>query len=184
MRIERTALLLAAAGLLAETGCSTTGSITRPHALPTDAENSAGMSYSYSAGRGIQEFAVAPPAVKAAVHEAMDDLNMTVTAHRRDGAVSQIDGRTADDRAVVVTIRPRQGRMQVSCRVGWFGDDPLSRTVLERVAVRLGTAPPAAIPANPPSSPASNPIFSREAIPNSIMMRDRADKPYADHPDF
>jgi hypothetical protein len=114
----------------------------------------------------------------------MDDLGMTVTNRRHDGAASQVLGRTSDDQAVVVTIRPRQGRMQVGCRIGWFGDDPLSRTLLQRVAVRLGTAPPAAIPEKPPSAPTPNPIFSRDAIPNSVMLRDRADNPYADRPDF
>jgi hypothetical protein len=185
MGIERrTFLLLAAAGWLPAAGCATTGAIGGPRAPAAEAQGAGGIGYFYSTGRGIQEFAAAPTAVKAAVNEAMDDLGMTVTHRRHDGPVSQIDGRTADDRAVVVTVRPRQGRMQVACRIGWFGDDPLSRSFMQRVAVRLGTAPPAPIPEKPPSAPTANPIFSRDAIPNSIMLRDRANNPYPDRPDF
>jgi Protein of unknown function (DUF3568) len=178
------ALVLSAVGLLSQSGCATMGSIGSPRAIPADDEGPSGTSYSYSAGRGIQDFGAAPSAVKPAVYEAMEDLNMTVTRRRRDGAVAQVDGRTPDDRAVTVTVRPRQGMTQVSCRIGWFGDDPLSRTLLERVGVRLGTAPPAAIPDHPPSAPASNPIFSRDAVPDSLMLRDFAEAPYRDRPDL
>jgi hypothetical protein len=184
MRIVHAALVLSAVGVLSQSGCATTGLIGSSRAIPTDADSVSGTSYSYSAGRGIQNFAAAPSAVKPAVNEAMEDLKMTVTHRRRDGAASQFDGRTPDDRTVTVTVRPRQGMTQVSCRIGWFGDDPLSRTLLERVGVRLGTAPPAAIPENPPSAPASNPIFSRDAIPDSVMLRDFAEAPFRDRPDF
>ena len=70
--------------------------------------------------------------------------------------------------------------LRVSCRIGWFGDEPLSRTLLERIGVRLGTLPPAAIPDRPPSAPASNPIFSRDAVPDSVIFRDFAEAPYRD----
>ncbi len=152
MRIERVALVAAVAGLLSQGGCATMGPMGGAHAPPADAEGASGSRYGYSTSRGIQDFAAPPSAVKSAVNEAMDDLNLTVTHRRHDGSVSQIDGRTSDDRTVVVTVRPRQGKMQVSCRIGWFGDDPLSRTFLERVGVRLGTAPPAAIPQDLPSA--------------------------------
>jgi hypothetical protein len=114
----------------------------------------------------------------AAIAEAMDDLKFTVTKRRREGTVSQIEGRTADDRAVTITIRPQVAALRVSCRIGWFGDEPLARTFLERVGVRLGTLPPAPIPEQPPSAPASNPIFSRSAVPDSEILRDFAEAPY------
>jgi Protein of unknown function (DUF3568) len=184
MRIARVALVVTAAGLLSQSGCASMGQWSGARAMPADTQDAVGSRYSYSSGRGIQEFAAPPSAVKAAVNEAMDDLKITVTHRRHDGAASQIDGRTSDDRTVVVTVRPRQGKTQVGCRIGWFGDDPLSRTLLERVGVRLGTAPPAAIPKDLPSAPASNPIFSRDAIPDSVMLRDFADAPIRGRPDF
>ncbi len=184
MRIEHAALVLSAVGLVSLSGCATTGLIGSPRAIPSDAETASGTGYSYSTGRGVQDFAAAPSAVNPAVEQAMEDLKMTVTHRRRDGAVSQIDGRTPDDRTVTATVRPRRGMTQVACRIGWFGDDPLSRTLLERVGVRVGTAPPAAIPVDPPSAPASNPIFSRKAVPDSLMLRDFAEAPYRDRPDL
>jgi hypothetical protein len=68
--------------------------------------------------------------------------------------------------------------MRVSCRIGWFGDEPLSRTLLDRVGVRLGLLPPAAIPDQPPSAPAANPLFSRAAVPDSEILRDFVEAPY------
>jgi hypothetical protein len=142
-----------------------------------------GTSSFFSAGRGVQDFAGPPGAVVSAVAEAMDDLKFTVTKRRREGTVSQVEGRTADDRAVTITLRPRVAATRVSCRIGWFGDPPLSRTFLERVGVRLGTLPPAAIPEQPPSAPSSNPLFSRDAVPDSEILRDFAEAPYRERVD-
>jgi hypothetical protein len=98
----------------------------------------------------------------------------------QDGSVVRIEARTEDDRAVTVTLRFRQGATQVGVRIGRFGDEPLSRALLERVGVRLGTRDPEAIPAAAPSAPSSNPYFSRTAIPDSVMLKDFADAPYHD----
>lgn len=178
MRIGQSALVLAAVGILPIAGCT----MTQPRWNMEDAALS--EDYAYSAGRGTRSYALPPVAVKAAVYEAMEDLKMTVTHRGRDGLVSQVDARTPDDRSVTVTIRPQQGGTHVGCRIGWFGDDPLSRTLFERVGIRLGTLPPEAIPEKPPSSPSSNPFFSRDAVPDSIMFREFADTPYRDRPDL
>jgi len=115
-----------------------------------------------------------------AVVEAMDDLKMTSVKRGRDGAVYKIDAKSADSRPVTVTVRPHQNTARVCCRVGWFGDEPLSRAVLERVGVRLGTLPPAPIPENPPSAPAANPLFSRSGPPDLEFLRDLSEAPYHD----
>jgi hypothetical protein len=136
---------------------------------------------SYATGRAAQDFATAAAAVGNAVAEAMDDLKMTSIQRGRDGTVFKIDAKTADNRPVTVTIRHHNGTSRVSCRIGWFGDEPLSRALLERTGIRLGTLPPAAIPENAPSRPASNPYFSRDAVPDSVMLRDIAEAPFRDH---
>ncbi|MGO9466274.1 MAG: DUF3568 family protein [Isosphaeraceae bacterium] len=134
----------------------------------------------FTTGRAVQEFPVLAGAAANAVVEAMDDLNMTSVKRDRDGAVYKIDARSADNRSVTVTIRPRQNAARVCCRIGWLGDEPLSRTLLERVGVRLGTLPPAAIPENPPSAAPSNPLFSLGGQPDTDYLRDLSEAPYRD----
>jgi hypothetical protein len=132
----------------------------------------------------MQDFRFPAGAVTTAVLDAMEDLNITVTRRDQDGPASQIEGRTADNRTVIVTLRPQKPITRVSCRIGWFGDEPLSRTLLQRIGVRLGVLPPEAIPDSPPSQPAPNPYFSRDAVPDSEMMRDFYEAPYRNRPDL
>ena len=137
-------------------------------------------SFSYSAGRGVQSFSAPPSTVIAALDDSLTDLNMTKGRHIQNGAVFRVEARTADNNSVVATIRSHQGQTQVGIRAGWFGDEPLSRTILERVGVRLGSKPPEAIPTEAPSAPSGNPFFSRNAVSDLEMFRDMAEAPYRD----
>jgi hypothetical protein len=163
--------ILAAA--LVPTGCAT---------VAPRVQNEGSLEATYSTGRAIQEFALPAGPIGDAIVEAMEDLKMTTTGRARDGAVFRIDAKTEDNRVVLVTLRPHQGMTRVSCRIGWFGDEPLSKALLERTGIRLGTLPPEAIPVQPPSKPASNPFFSRAAVPDEVYLRDVADAPYRDRP--
>jgi hypothetical protein len=154
------------------TGCAT---------VPPAAElTGVSSSFAFSAGRGSQAFAASPAAVLAALQPALEDLSFQRVQVARDGAVTRIDAHTADRDHAVLTVRTHRDRTHVSVRIGWFGDEPLSRALLERVSIRLGTSPPEAIPATPPSAPAANPFFSRDAVPNSEMLRDFVEAPYRD----
>ncbi len=149
--------------------------------VPPAAEVAATTSgFAYSAGRGTQAFAAPPAAVVAALNESMGDLGLKAIRGVRDGGVWRIEARTTDSRLAVATIRTHQELTAVAIRVGWFGDEPLARTLLDRVGVRLGSRPPEAIPATTPSTPSRNPYFSRDAIPDSVMLRDFAEAPYRD----
>jgi hypothetical protein len=186
MRKRRPPLLAASAAMLAITGCAMTSRIAPPagdRSAPDPVERPA-PSPRFSAGRSMQDFRFPAGEVSAAVFEAMEDLNITVTRRDQEGPASQIEGRTADNRTVTVTLRPQKPITHVSCRIGWFGDEPLSRTLLQRIGVRLGVLPPEAIPERPPSQPASNPYFSRDAVSNEEMMRDFYEAPYRNRPDI
>jgi hypothetical protein len=137
-------------------------------------------SFAFSTGRGTQAFAAQPAAVAAALHDSMADLNLTSARSIRNGAVHRVEARTADNRQVVATLRSHQGVTAVAIRVGWFGDEPLSQALLERVGVRLGSLEPEAIPSDAPSTPSRNPFFARDAVPDSVMLRDFAEAPYRD----
>ena len=80
----------------------------------------------------------------------------------------------------MATIRSHKDVTQVSIRVGWFGDEPLTQAILERLEVRLGSRSPEAIPATVPSAPSHNPYFARDAIPDAVMLRDFVEAPYHD----
>jgi hypothetical protein len=157
---------------LAATGCATVSPAPDPAAIAPG--------FAYSAGRGTQSFAAPPSAVVAALNESMSDLSLDSIRPARDGTISRIEARTPDRRGVAANVRTNQGITQVAIRVGWFGDEPLSRALLERVGVRLGTRDPEAIPASAPSSPSANPFFARDAVPDSVMLRDFAEAPYRD----
>jgi hypothetical protein len=178
MRIRRLALLATSAAMLAPVGCATTSPAKQPPADPP------APALRYSTGRAMQDFRFPASVVQDAVAEAMEDLGFTVTRRSQDGPASQVEGRTPDRRSIIVTLRPQVPITRVSCRVGWFGDEPMSRTLMRRIAVRLGTVPPEAVPDKVPSDPAPNPYFSRDAIPNSEMMKDMIEAPYRNRPDM
>ena len=159
-------------GVVGLAGCAT---------IPPAAEVAAiSSSFAYSAGRGSQSFAAPVSAVLATLNDALSDLDLRSPRGTRDGGVMRVEAQTPDGRKVVATVRTHQGITQVAVRVGWFGDEPLSRTLLERVGVRLGSRPPEAIPSAAPSAPSRNPFFARGAVPDSEMLRDFAEAPYRD----
>jgi len=158
--------------LLASAGCATTSPFIDPVG--------GGSGFSFSTGRGLQDFPSTLSAVAPAVVSAMDDLKMGDVRQSQDGTVVRIEAKAEDARPVTVTLRFRKGATQVGVRIGRFGDEPLSRTLLERVGVRLGTRDPEAIPVAAPSAPSGNPYFSRSAIPDSVMLKDFAEAPYRD----
>jgi hypothetical protein len=162
-------------GLLLSLGL--VGCATVPPAAELDA---AVAGFSFSAGRGIQGFALPPSVVLAALNEAMADLQLRSVQVKRDGAVARVESRTADDRPVIAMLRTHRGSTVVTVRVGWFGDEPLAQALLKRTGVRLGSQVPEAIPATAPSTPSRNPFFARDAVPDSVMLRDFAEAPYRD----
>ncbi len=135
---------------------------------------------SYSRARGWESFTAPRAAVLAALNDSMNDLNLEKIHGTRDGSVSRIEASTKDNQRVVATIRSHQDATQVSIRVGWFGDEPLTQAILERLEVRLGSRSPEGIPTTVPSAPSRNPYFSRDAIPDAVMLRDFVEAPYHD----
>ena len=160
--------------LLTATGCA----VTSPRAVPASTPEEPG--FSFSTGQGSQSFSAPQAAVASATAEALGDLGMHDITPRRDGTVVRCEAVTPDGRSASVTIRSRAGSSAATARVGWFGDEALSRAILERIAVRLGELPPQPVADAPLSTPGSNPFFSRSAVPDSVMLRDQADAPYTD----
>jgi hypothetical protein len=171
MRAQRIALGLMLAIWAGLGGCAT---------VAPSPERLLSTETSYSAGRAVQDFALSSSKVGEALTEAMEDLKMSAIEPGRDGAVYKIQAKTSDNRLVMVTLRPHQGQTRVGCRIGWFGDEPLSKAIMERVGIRLELLPPAPIPDDPPSSPAPNPFLLRDSAVKDGMLRDMVDAPYRD----
>jgi hypothetical protein len=108
----------------------------------------------------------------------MEDLRMQSVTVAHEGSNTIVQATTPNNHRATIMVRPEPGGSRVSARIGMFGDEPLSRALMDRVAVRLGTIPPEAIPAEAPSEPASNPYFSRTAVSDEVMLKDQADAPY------
>jgi hypothetical protein len=170
--MRRTLFLVLLCDVVALAGCRTVA----PNAGP--AVEAAG--FAYGGGRATQEFPFPTTLVQPAIMAALADVGVKQVRQRHDGPSRIFEGTTADGRAATVTLRPGTGAARVTVRIGWFGDEPFSRSVMERLGVRLGTLPPAAIPAEPPSEPGANPFFSRQAIPDAWQFRDQAEANYRD----
>ena len=133
------------------------GCATVPPAAEVAANSSA---LSYSGARGWQSFAAPRAAVLAALNDSMNDLNLGNIRGARDGSVSRLEATTRDKERVVATIRSHRDVTQVTIRVGWFGDQPLTQAILGRMEVRLGSRSPEGIPTTVPSAPSRNPYFA------------------------
>ena len=181
-------IALTAAALAVGAGCST---VTPPAAISVMDGASAvpgsgtgtASPFSFSTGRAAQTFAAPATAVQPAVLSAMDDLRIQSVRQISDGGAIVLEGTTADNRRASATIRPHsRNSTLLTARIGLFGDEALSRALMDRVAIRLGALPPAAIPVEPPSTPGGNPYFSRAAVPDAQMLQGVAEAPYRDSP--
>lgn len=158
--------------------------------------------------RTVERFQGTPEAVAEACREAMVDLGITDEALARakrggrrrrndqpaeDANVAQtslgnggqsLRGTTSDGRPVSMDLRPSGAMTAVSVRVGRDGDVSYAHAFLERVGIRMGVKPPSPIddPPSPPPASAAYPILSKEAVPNSTILRDQVRSTYQDSP--
>jgi Protein of unknown function (DUF3568) len=177
-RIARTARASAILAAIATAGAGAGCSTIAPAALSAVGNASSSPGFSYAAGRAYQSYALPPAKVQPALLSAVDDLRMHSVAVTQEGSNTVVQATTANNHRATIMLRPEPTGSHISVRIGMFGDEPLSRALMDRVSVRLGTLPPTAIPAEAPSEPASNPFFSRTAVPDEVMLKDQADAPY------
>ena len=160
------AVLFAGAAL---SGCSTVSPVAAPALAVTG--------FSYSVGRGTQDFAAPTDKAQAAVLGAMDDLRIHSVHQTHEPGAVFFEGTTADDRRAIVTVRPYGGGTRLTTRIGLLGDEPLSRALMDRTGIRLGTLPPAPIPEKVPSKPGS--ILSTEG-PDPAWLHEQAEERFYD----
>ncbi len=161
MRRIMLGIALVAAGAVMD-GCSTIAPMAPLHG---------DVSYGYRAGAASQGFPRAPAEVQQAALDAMADMSIhSVRVSPDEGGVT-LSGTTADGQGASVSIKKRGAFASAIVRIGWFGNEALSRAVLDRIGIRLGTLPPEAIPAEPPAQ-SRTPIFSSRTVPDPVMIHE------------
>lgn len=179
MRRAKTAGWVLATAMIA--GCSSMGPIARH-------DGAGPVGPSYVAGKGVQMFP-ASPTVMADVKDAMSDVGIhSIHQVREPNNTDVLEGTTADNRRAQVAIQPRGTRMVVTTKIGWRGDEALSRAVLDRISIRQGALPASATPidaataAPAPAEPAPNPFASRGAVSDATMLRGQLESGYSPSP--
>lgn len=84
------------------------------------------------------------PRAWAAAQAAMDDLDLTIVSRQRGEVSAKLVARGADNRRVTVSLERQMGDLtEIRVRVGIFGEESLSRLVLDKIRQRLRLRPEA-----------------------------------------
>ena len=81
---------------------------------------------------------------------------------------------TADRRTARVTLQTTGIRSTVAMKVGWVGDEPLTRSFLDQLQERQGALPASALPDEPEAEETPR-RFARDGVPSSVMLRNQLD---------
>lgn len=74
-----------------------------------------------------------------AVQKTMEDLEFIVTRRQKDALTAHLIGRGANDKRIEINLKKiSEGLTKVMIRVGTFGDESLSRQILEKIKHNLG----------------------------------------------
>jgi hypothetical protein len=123
--------------------------------------------YTYQRGQLYREYPADLNATTAAVRISLSELKMPPGVEKSDGGTVTIETKIPDGKKVHVRVETVTGRLpadapvtRVSVRVGTFGDDSNSASILDQVSVHLivPSSPP------PPAAPAViRPVTARPA---------------------
>ena len=117
--------------------------------------------------------------------EALGDLRIASIRETIEPDTSLIlDGTTGDGRSARLTIRPLGAFTVTTARVGLLGDEALSKAIMDRIGIRLGTMPPAAIPAEVPTSSQSplQTLSNKKPLTDTSIIRNQFPTNYHDSP--
>ena len=87
-----------------------------------------------------------PMAVAAAGKAAMQELGIRVSSDHADVSGGEVVGQTVSGKKVTIAVKPEGQKISgVTIRVGFFGDEQISRQIFNKMEAQLGspTAPPA-----------------------------------------
>ncbi len=156
--LTRIAYLVVAALALIHGGCLVL-------AAGAAAGGAAAVGYAVWKGRMYRDYYAAMPDTQAAVVAALADLQFPVANQATVDGETYVESLTADRTKVKIYLDPVPGRVpadgpvtRVSIRVGTFGDEDLTRRLLDQIGYRLAPTAqsgpirpvPAPLPPTPP----------------------------------
>ncbi|GBD36640.1 hypothetical protein HRbin36_01765 [bacterium HR36] len=104
--------------------------------------------YEYWKGNVSEHVPAERQAVWQATHAALADLQLPVLYSGTEGEALLIESRSPNDEPIKITLAAAKSqlpqgpaRTEVSIRVGTWGDEYLSRRILEQIYARLGQTP-------------------------------------------
>lgn len=73
-----------------------------------------------------------------ASRQAMRDLEFPINNTKKDASSAVLESETADERSITIRLkRVSERTTQIGIRVGWFGDEELSRLILDKIEQNL-----------------------------------------------
>ena len=152
-------------------GCSTTTPFGREK-LAIKAETQ------YVGGRGYAMYPTTPNLVEN-VKATLAEMGMhSIHSIPEPNGGIGLEAVTADRRAARLSIHTTGVRSTVALKVGWTGDEPLTRSFLERLEGRQGALPSSAVPDDEPEQEAKPGRFAKDAVPDSTMFRNQLDSSF------
>lgn len=147
--MRRSLRAVAAAGAVALSGCQ---AVSQLPGLYRAAGNLPGiaptmLAYTYYQGQASQVYQFNVPQVHNSLRQALADLGFRKVEEHPDGNGIVLKARTPDGRIAKMTVSPRNAltlfTIWVACP---FGDEPLSKAVIDRIAINLGSLPRQLVP--------------------------------------
>ena len=94
--------------------------------------------YAYVSGELKSTESASLERTRSATLAALKDLEFPVTSQAKDALSAELTARNANDKKIVVKLKKiSDTTTEVRIRVGAFGDESLSRVVLEKIKKRL-----------------------------------------------
>lgn len=76
--------------------------------------------------------------VWSASRQAMRNLEFPIINTKKDASSAVLESETADERSITIRLkRVSERTTQIGIRVGWFGDEELSRLILDKIEQNL-----------------------------------------------
>ena len=94
--------------------------------------------YAYVSGELKSTESASLERTRSAALAAMKDLQFVVTSQSKDALEAEVTARNSSDKKITIKLKKiSEAATELRIRVGTFGDEPLSRVILEKIRKHL-----------------------------------------------